>query len=124
MAASRNLNIYLGIRRWVDHDLATQRRPISIFSPVFLVIFALIGARFIGPVADVVAWALVLPLAAGWFAFVAWRISRLLRAVSIIGDREFDQRGKFLLSPEYHRSESVTAAAQRKQSRRRRSPRQ
>ena len=119
MPAAKNVTIYLRTRRWVDHDLATQRRPLSIFGPLFFIILVMTGAHFIGPVAEGSARVVIIPLGAGWAAFVAWRITRLLRAVSIIGDREFDQRGKFLLSPEYHRSESVTATSQRKRLRRR-----
>lgn len=120
MVAAKKVNIYLRIRYGVDRDLATQRRPISIFGPFFFVILAMLGAHLIGGVAEVVGWAVIVPLGAGWAAFVAWRTTRLLRAAAINGDRDFDQRGKFLLSPEYHRSESVTAASQRKRSQRRR----
>lgn len=56
-----------------------------------------------------------------WNAFVIWRATRIVRAFSIKGDRDYDQRVKFILDPEQQRSESVTATSQRKRSQRRRS---
>jgi hypothetical protein len=94
---------------------------LAIFGPAFLVMFGMIGAYSAGSLARATGWTLIVPLGVIWTGFVGWRIARLLRAGSIKGDRAFDQRGKFLLSPEYHRSESVTAASQRRRSQRRRS---
>ena len=101
---------YWRVRRWVDHDLVATRRPISIFGPLFVAGFSVFGLASIGGVALPVGGVLIaLPLVA-WFGFVAWRAIRLVRTVSIKSAREYDTRGKFLLSTEYHRSESTLAA--------------
>lgn len=111
---------YLRIRRWVDRDLASLRRPVSIFGPLFLAILALAAAHALGGAAVAVGWTVIAPLALVWTSFIVWRAGRLYRAVGLKGDRTFDQRGKYQLSPEYHRSESVTAASRRNRSIRRR----
>jgi hypothetical protein len=113
--------VFLRIRRWVDNDLAAQRRPVSVFGPLILAIFALGGAHALGSAAVTVGWMVIAPLGLVWTTFLLWRAARLYRAVAIKGDRAFDQTGKYQLSPEYHRSESVTATAQRKRSVRQRS---
>lgn len=105
---------YLWVRRWVDHDLANQRRPTSIFGPLFFMLFAMIAADWAGGVFFVTGWSVIVPIFAAWMAFVCWRLIRLLRAMTIKGDREFDQRGKYLLPPEYAASESYLAHQKRR----------
>ena len=46
-------------------------------------------------------WLLVSLFGAAWTGFVLWRASRIMKAATIRGDRQFDQRGKYLLPPEY-----------------------
>ena len=121
MAGATKVNFYLRIRRWVDRDLAS--RSLNTIAHVFGLIPILVAALaqnvFEQPVTTVV-WTVAIGLCVAWTAFIVWRGVRLIKAGSIKGDREFDQTGKFLLSPEYHRSESVTATLQRKRKKRRR----
>ena len=119
MALKANSGTYIRIRRWADHDIANRHRPVSIFFPFFVTLIAATIALKVSGAASAISWMVAL-LGAVCLAFVLWRAARLVRVLSIKGDRAFDQKDKFLLSPEYHRSESVTAASQRK---RRRSPR-
>jgi hypothetical protein len=105
---------YRRVRRWVDHDLAYQWRPLSIFGPLFLVMFVMIAANWAGGVPVVLGWTIIAPVYAVWMAFICWRIIRLIRTVTIKGDREFDQRGKYLLPPEYTASESYLAHQKRR----------
>ena len=123
MARTTKANTYLRIRRWVDRDLVAHYRPLSPFLGLLpVIILAPIWRILEGPAAWV-SGTLAISLSVIWTGFVLWRVARLYKAVGVKGDRAYDQRGKYLLAPEYHRSESVTAAAQRKRSQRRRSPR-
>ena len=108
---------YLTVRRWIDHDIAHRYRQPSV-QVSSVVTGILLMTLFL---AD--GWLLRLALAplfllsSIWTGFVFWRLSRILRAFTIIGDREYDRRGKFILPPEYENSESATAAGRRKRQR-------
>ena len=54
----------------------------------------------------------ILSLAA--LAFVTWRYLVVMKAQAVERDRAYDKDGKFKLATEYHRTESATAAAERK----------
>ena len=110
------------VRRWADHDIANRHRPVSIFIPFFVTLIATTIALKVGGAASAISGMVAL-LGAVCLGFVLWRALRLFRVLSLKGDRAFDQKDKFFLSPEYHRSESVTAASQRKRKQRRHSPR-
>lgn len=111
---------YLKVRRWVDQDLlAYPRRPISLMGPLFVAPLAFAAASFFGMLTVVVFYTLVAPGLALWTTFVLWRAGRIMRAAAIRGDRQFDQRGKYLLPPEYAASESATAAGRRRRNSRR-----
>ncbi|WP_305758401.1 hypothetical protein [Brevundimonas sp.] len=121
MAKAAKANFYLRVRRWVDHDIAHRYK-----SPVLGLSF--IAAMFVGFLSrnlerpsSWIAWSLAMAVVLAWNAFVLWRAIRIVRAVSIKGDRDYDQRVKFTLDIEHQRSESVSAASQRERSRRRRS---
>ena len=58
----------------------------------------------------------ILSLAA--LIFVAWRFFVVMKAQAVECDRAYDENGKFKLASEYHRTESATAAAERKRKRR------
>ena len=114
MARAARAKLYLRIRRWVDRDLATPGlRTITHmigFIPVLPVL--LFDLFFDGPVMTG-AWILAISLGVACSLFVLWRGARLMKALSIRGDRDFDRRVKFTLAPEHQRSESVTAAGRR-----------
>ncbi len=123
MAKAAKANIYLGVRRWVDHDIAHRYRSPVLGLSLVAAIFVGLSSRAIEGTLALVAWLLASVIVVAWNAFVLWRAARIVRAVSIKGDRDFDQRVKFTLDPDHHHSESVTAASQRKRKQRRRSPR-
>jgi hypothetical protein len=54
----------------------------------------------------------ILSLAA--LTFVTWRYLVVIKAQAVEHDRAYDEDGKFKLAPEYHQTESATAAAERK----------
>jgi hypothetical protein len=68
-------------------------------------------------VLEMLVIAMVVGLALAWFAFVAWRGWRLLRASGARGDRAYDRHGKFDLPSEYAASESATRATRRRKKR-------
>ncbi|MFT4251180.1 MAG: hypothetical protein QM608_01675 [Caulobacter sp.] len=110
MARTRS---WLRFRRFVDRKLAKPRAAAPL--PVCLLVLAMafLGPHLTPPVA-LAGWIIVAAASLVWVAFVVWRGSRLFRASSLRGDRAFDQRGKFRLSPEYWRSESASRARRRK----------
>jgi len=105
---------YLRVRRWIDHDIANRYRAPSLTLSAFVTIAIAFGFRLVGDGLSLAIWLTLLLLSTGWTGFVLWRAMRLIRTMSIRGDRKFDQCDKFQLLPEYASSESVTAAAQRK----------
>ena len=50
--------------------------------------------------------------------FVTWRYFVVMKAQAAKRDRAYDEAGKFNLASEYHKTESATAAADRKRERR------
>jgi hypothetical protein len=106
-------NAYLILRRWIDHDIAHRYRApsVQISSVVtgFLVISLLFAEGWLMRLA-LITLLLISSICTG---FVFWRLSRIVRAFTIKGDREYDQKGKFLLPPEYANSESTTTAERR-----------
>jgi len=121
MAKAARANIYLRVRRWVDHDIAHRYKSPVLQLSWFAAIFLGFLARDLEHTLSWVAWLLAMAVVLAWNAFVLWRASRISRAFSIKGDRDYDQRVKFTLDPEHQQSESVTAASQRKRSQQRRS---
>ncbi|SFS77142.1 hypothetical protein [Brevundimonas viscosa] len=113
MATTARTGVYRRVRRWVDHDLAHHWRPISLFGPLVLAALAMMPLRF-GTDAFFPVLGTVLTLFCAWNAFVLWRVARIIRAVSIKGDREFDRYGKYLLPSEYAASESYLAHQRRR----------
>lgn len=105
---------YLRVRRWIDHDIANRYRAPSLTLSLMATIFIAFGFRLVGGGLSLAIWLALLLLSTAWTGFVLWRATRLIRTMSIRGDRKFDQQDKFQLLPEYVGSESVTAAAQRK----------
>lgn len=106
---------YLKVRRWVDRDLVAYPRNSIAFQGGFIVLIVLALAAYAGGIVTVVGfWGLIFPLGASWLGFVQWRVSRLSKAASLKGDRHYDQKGKYMLPPEYATTESVTAASRRK----------
>jgi len=121
MAKATKANLYLRVRRWVDHDIAHRyRSPVLGLSFIAAIFLGFLSRNLERP-SSWVAWALAMALVLAWNAFVIWRAVRIVRAFSVKGDRDYDQRVKFTLDPEHQRSESVSATSQRKRSRRRRS---
>ena len=107
-------NSYLTVRRWIDHDIAHRYRAPSVqISAVLtgvLVMFLLCADGWLLRL----ALAPFLLLSAICTGFIFWRLSRIMRATTILSARDYDHRGKFLLPPEYANSESSLAAARRK----------
>lgn len=109
---------YLKVRRWIDHDIATRfRSPSVTFSSVVTIGLAF-ALAFAGDWLSRTMWLGLLLLSSAWTGFVFWRVSRIVRAMTIKGDRQYDQKTKFTLPPEYANSESVSAASRRRQRRR------
>ncbi|NBW07321.1 MAG: hypothetical protein EBR82_04785 [Caulobacteraceae bacterium] len=71
------------------------------------------GFKLVGGPISFVIWSALLSASVIWTGFVLWRAGRMMQAASIKGDRQYDQHGKYLLPPEYARSESATAARRR-----------
>ena len=116
---NKKRDIYLRLRRLVDYDLVENSRPISL-----ILSFVPIGGGMavantgVGGLAAAFGWLLATSVGAAWTGFVLWRVARLSKAAALKGDRGYDQRTKFALPPEYKKTESATAAAQRRRSRR------
>jgi hypothetical protein len=56
----------------------------------------------------------------GWGLLVHWRGWLAFRRSARESDRQYDRNGKFDLPPEYHSTESATAAAERNRRKRKR----
>ena len=121
MAKAAKANIYLRVRRWVDHDIAHRYKSPVLQLSFFAAIFLGFLSRNLERPSSWVAWLLAMAVVLAWNAFVLWRATRIFRAFSIKGDRDYDQRVKFTLDPDHQQSESVTATSRRKRSQRRRS---
>lgn len=108
---------YLIVRRWIDHDIGHRYRSPSIQISSLVTIFLLMTFLFGEGWLLRLVLAPLLLLSAIWTGFVFWRMSRIVRAFVTKGDREYDQKGKFLLPPEYANTESITATRRRKRRR-------
>jgi hypothetical protein len=119
MAQAKRGETYGRLKRWVDKDLAAGwpvRRPLALYGPFCAAGFVGIGAYNAGSFAGFAValfWWVIVPLWAIWTAFVLWRASRLMRAVTLRSDRLYDRGGKYLLPPEYAATESLTAIHRR-----------
>ena len=105
---------YLTVRKWIDHDIAHRYRQPSIQVSSLVTGILLMTLILADGWLFRLALAPLLLLSAIWTGFVFWRLSRILRAATIIGDREYDRKAKFMLPPEYANSESATAAGRHK----------
>jgi hypothetical protein len=110
-SAMKRRAAYLKVRHWVDARLSSEswlvrNRPfkdsILVFAVLALTGWAPFVPRWAVSSSSVVAAAFWLL----WIAFVGWRAARLIRAGNYKSARDYDQRGKFLLPPEYAASES------------------
>ncbi|MFC5344553.1 hypothetical protein ACETK8_18035 [Brevundimonas staleyi] len=111
---------YLIVRRWIDHDIAHRYRAPSVqVSGLLTGLLVMILLLAEGWLLRLAIFPLLL-VSSAWTGFVFWRVSRITRALTIKGDRQYDQKGKFMLPPEYANSESTTAAERRKRRRSRR----
>ena len=112
---------YLKVRRWVDRDISVYpRQSIALLGAFLAMMISLLGASALGPLATLGFWILILPIWSAWTVFVVWRLFRITRALSMKGDRGYDQKTKFSLPPQYADSESVLAASRRGRRSRRR----
>lgn len=111
----------LKVRRWVDRDISVHpRQSIALLGAFLAMLIILLGASALGSLATVGFWILIFPTWAAWTVFVVWRVIRLTRAITIKGDRAYDQKTKFTLPPQYADSESLLAASRRGRRARRR----
>ena len=83
--------------------------------PAALILFPSVMLEYLtnGAAPDVLVW-ICLAGAVGWMVFVGWRGVRVAKAATIKGDRDYDQKTKFMLPPEYADSESLRATNRRK----------
>ena len=114
MAKPATVRSYFRVRRRVDKEISThQQYALPVWAANLLAILMLVGAYHAGPLTLAIFWFLVAPFWAIWTVFVIWRVSRLIRADVIRGDRQYDRRGKYLLPPEYAHTKSITAINRR-----------
>jgi hypothetical protein len=116
MRGSKRYTTYLRVRKWTDKTLSAHlstQQSVAL-TPAYLLLFPFIVLEWAtsGAAPDVL-WLFPIPLTLTWVGFVSWRAGRLGKAASIRSARYYDQRGKFLLPPEYGKSESSLAAARR-----------
>ncbi|MEA3262230.1 MAG: hypothetical protein U9R07_01975 [Pseudomonadota bacterium] len=101
------MNPYQIVRDWVDRQWHAKGGRFKILLlPAILPLFLLSPAR---ATQAWVVWAWFV----AWNAFVAWRYWVYLKAEAAKADIEYDRKGKFRLSAEYHDTESATASAKR-----------
>ena len=107
MRRSAIRRVYLDVRRWTDAELTREPRGGLGLAPMVLAIGIglLFQAATTGPVRSA-AWAVCVAAATLWIGFISWRGIRLIKAASLLGDRDYDRHGRFLLPPEYAGSES------------------
>ncbi len=110
--------IYLRLRRLVDYDLVENYRPISPILGLVPIGGMVVADTAVSGLAAAFGWLVATSVGAVWTGFVLWRVARLSKAAAMRGDRGYDQRTKFALPPEYEATESATAAAQRRRSKR------
>ncbi|QMW21854.1 hypothetical protein [Sandaracinobacteroides saxicola] len=97
---------YLPIRRWVDSRWNEPGNGWKAAFAIAMIPMVLVSASGLGSMSFTlsVVWAII------WMMFMAWRGLRMLRAGAIVHEQEYDRRGKFKLTHEYHRTGSATAA--------------
>lgn len=106
--------IYLRIRRMVDYDIEENQRPASLVLGFVPLIVAGMAGVEAASVSGGALWFVLLTICLVWTSFVLWRAYRMSRAWILRSDRDYDRRGKFLLSREYWQSESATSARRRR----------
>lgn len=104
---------YLKLRQWVDRDLKNHSSLSSylIFVPAF--VMWLMQGRLSSPW-RITGWGVAIGWGAAWGGFVLWRTVRLWRVAMLQGGRIYDERGKYMLPPEYRDTESAGAVRRRK----------
>ncbi len=102
----------LKLRQAVDKDLATRIDPKSFAFCALPVLCALLLKPYVTEFDFLLVLSFSLIVGAVWGIYLFWRYTRIFRAYVLLKDREYDQKVKYTLSPEYHSSESVTQARQ------------
>lgn len=110
----RKTSLYLRLRRFVDHDQATRVRPATPFLGILPIALAGVIQSHLSTTAATWTWVIAVIIGSAWTVFAWWRGYRLFKAFGVRGDRQFDERDKFALAPEYHASESATKARQKR----------
>ena len=94
------MSLYLRLRRWVDaqwvEGLGYKSLIVVTMLPFLLI--PVVGLWWIWPAAV---------MALAWSTFIGWRGYRLARA----NDAHFDRKTKYMLSKEYHTTESAMKAS-------------
>lgn len=104
------MKAFQAIRDWVDRQWRApglQFKVLLLPSVIPLLAMVLIGPA---PVTSAIAWVWF----GLWNGFVFWRCCIYLKEALRQADAKYDRIGKFDLAPEYHDTESATAAAERK----------
>jgi len=102
------------IVKWMDRDIRAYPKTIShMLGLIPSVFMGITNSNLRGPLAAI-GWTVSITFGVVWTALVVWRFAAHAKREAIKSDRAFDRKGKFLLSPEYHDSESETAANRRK----------
>jgi len=104
------VNLYCIIRDWVDRQWCApglQFKVLLLPAMLPLLVILMIGKT---PVLDWAGWAWF----GAWTIFVFWRWWIYIKMESRKSDLQYDRKGKFRLSREYHDTESATAAKERK----------
>ena len=112
-------SLYLRIRRFVDRDQSTRARPATPVLGILPLASAGLIQTHLSDLAATWTWGIAVVISVAWTAFAWWRGYRLLKAVGVRGDREYDETNKFALAAEYHNSESATKAKQKRKMARR-----
>jgi hypothetical protein len=106
------------IRRFIDWDL--RRKPVTTAGNLTLLVgmmpwfLALLLRPTTPSSAFSVAAVMAIIFDVIWFGFVGWRALLLFRAFGAKGDRLYDSAGKYVLPPEYAKTESATKARRRR----------
>lgn len=102
------MSLYLRTRKWVDAQwIASGSRHRKV-----LVVLPFVPALLTPVIGNWWFWPSI-AFGLGFNAFAAWRGLRMMRASSIVSDRQYDRDWKFSLSKEYHSTESATAASRK-----------
>ena len=105
------------LRKRVDRDLTNNNRPWSIFIPFLAGIFT---ALILGSNSDERIWAIAIIqlMLSPWYLFIGWRGYRLMKAASLLSARQYEQKWRHKLPPEYSDSESAATAKWRRRRKR------